>query len=145
MLELTILNPTSRGLIKICTERLSLRRRFDWRWLQGEHKARGQAEGAVKGEQEEHPLRRRAIPRLQRMPEGTAAAHALAQAEAEKHIQRCIKLGISRKAISRMPPRPSLILCPLIAISPPPRCAVICRLMEWMSSIAAKSRCLRQM
>ena len=51
----------------------------------------------------------------------------------------------AKNSISRMPPRPILMSCPSTAIRPPPLCAWICRLIEWMSSIAAKSRFLRQM
>ena len=46
----------------------------------------------------------------------------------------------AKNSISRMPPRPSLMLWPATAISPWPAWAWIWRLMEWMSSIAAKSR-----
>ena len=49
----------------------------------------------------------------------------------------------AKNSISRMPPRPSLTSWPATAIRPPPRCASIWRLIEWMSWIAAKSRCLR--
>ena len=49
----------------------------------------------------------------------------------------------AKNSISRMPPRPSLMLCPATAMRAPPRWALIWRLIEWMSWIAAKSRCLR--
>ena len=51
----------------------------------------------------------------------------------------------AKNSISRMPPRPSLTLWPSTLTALPPRWASIWRLIEWMSWMAAKSRCLRQM
>ena len=46
----------------------------------------------------------------------------------------------TKNSISRMPPRPTLRSWPATRIRLWPRCALICRLIEWMSRIAAKSR-----
>jgi hypothetical protein len=43
----------------------------------------------------------------------------------------------TKNSISRMPPRPSLMLCPPTAIVSWPRWSWIWRLIEWMSAIAA--------
>ena len=51
----------------------------------------------------------------------------------------------TKNSISRMPPRPTLMLWPATPIVPKPRKAWIWRFMAWMSAMAAKSRYLRQM
>ncbi|MNY64301.1 hypothetical protein D3C86_2013900 [compost metagenome] len=49
-----------------------------------------------------------------------------------------------KNSISRMPPRPSLTLCPSTRMSPTFLEMLIWRFIAWISAMVAKSRCLRQ-
>ena len=91
-------------------------------------------------------LRRRSRDRSGRLPRAARSASQVGPTRSScsrpPQISCCVW---AKNSISRIPPRPVLMSCPSTAIRPPPRCALIWRLIEWMSWMAAKSRFFRQM